>query len=47
VVALYEQSRQVETINEDFFVELQEEVARELRLMEAEEAESEALARHI
>jgi len=47
MVALYEQSRQVETVNEDFFVELQEEVARELRLMETEEAESEALASHI
>jgi hypothetical protein len=47
VVALYELSRSVETISEEFFTELQEEVARELRLMEAEEAESESLARHI
>jgi len=47
VAALYELSRSVETINEEFFTELQEEVARELRLMEAEEAESESLARRI
>jgi hypothetical protein len=47
VVTLYEKSRQVETINEDFFIEFQEEVARELRLLEAEEAESEALAGHV
>ena len=46
VAALY-LSRPTETINEEFFAELQEEVARELRLMEAEEAESEALARRI
>jgi transposase len=31
------------TINEEFFVELQDEIARELRLMETEEAESESL----
>jgi transposase len=47
VADLYELSRSVKTINEEFFVELQEEVARELRLMEIEEAESESLARHI
>ena len=47
VAALYELSRSVETISEEFFTELQEEVARELRLMEAEEAESESLARRI
>jgi transposase len=35
------------TINEEFFTELQDEIARELRLMEAEEAESESLARRI
>jgi hypothetical protein len=44
VAELYELSRQVETINEELFTELQEEVTRELRLMDAEEAESEALA---
>ena len=47
VVTTYELSRSVETISEEFFAELQEEVARELRLMETEEAESESLARHI
>ncbi len=35
------------TLNEEFFTELQDEVARELRLMEASEAESESLARRI
>jgi hypothetical protein len=35
------------TLNEDFFTELQDEVARELRLMEASEAESESLAHRI
>src|SRR5208283_205370 len=34
-------------INENFFVELQDEVTRELRLMEAEEAESELLEQRI
>jgi transposase len=35
------------TLSEEFFVELQDEVARELRLLEASEAESEALAHRI
>jgi transposase len=35
------------TLDEEFFNELQDEVARELRLMEASEAESESLARRI
>jgi transposase len=35
------------TINEVFFVELQDEIARELRLMETEEAESESLESRI
>jgi transposase len=35
------------TLNEEFFTELQDEIARELRLMEASEAESESLARRI
>jgi transposase len=35
------------TLNEDFFTDLQEEVARELRLLEVSEAESESLARRI
>jgi len=35
------------TLNEAFFTDLQDEVARELRLLEASEAESESLARRI
>ena len=38
---------QQRTINEEFFVELQDEIARELRLMETEEAESESLENRI
>ena len=34
-------------LNEEFFVDLQDEIDRELRLMEAEEAESKALDRRI
>lgn len=34
-------------VNEDFFADLQDEVARELRLVEAEEAEAEVVARRI
>jgi len=34
-------------VNEDFFTDFQEEAARELRLMEAEEFEAEALAKRI
>jgi hypothetical protein len=40
--ALYELSRPSSGVDEGFFADLQEEIARELRLMEAEEAESEA-----
>lgn len=46
VVAIY-LSQSVETIDEEFFTELQEEIARELRLMEMEEAESESLFQRI
>ena len=35
------------TINEEFFVELQDEIARELRLMETEEVESESIESRI
>lgn len=35
------------TLDEEFFIDLQDEVARELRLLEASEAESESLARRI
>jgi transposase len=40
-------AEQATTINEEFFVELQDEVARELRLMETEEAESESIESRI
>jgi transposase len=40
-------AEQAMTINEEFFVELQDEVARELRLMETEEAESESIESRI
>jgi transposase len=35
------------TLDEEFFIDLQDEVARELRLLEVSEAESESLARRI
>jgi len=44
VAAVCELSLPAGTINEEFFTELQDEIARELRLIEAEEAEAEALA---
>ncbi len=47
MAALYELSRTVETINEEFFGKLQGEIARELRLMKPEEAEPESLPRWI
>jgi transposase len=47
VAAVCELSRPAGTVNEEFFTELQDEIARELRLMEAEEAESESLAHRI
>lgn len=40
-------AEQAMTINEEFFVELQDEVARELRLMETEEVESESIENRI
>jgi len=45
--ALYELSRGAGSTNDDFFADLQDEIARELRLMEAAEAESEALSQRI
>jgi transposase len=45
--AIYEKSRVTGAIDDDFFEALQDEIARELRLMEAEEAESEAIAQRI
>ena len=47
LVALYEQSMPAGMINEDFFNDLQEEMACELRLMEAEEAEAQRVAERI
>jgi len=44
---LYKLSRSVGTIDEDFFAALQDEMSRELRLMEVEEAESEAIAKRL
>jgi len=44
---IYEKSRSTGAIDDDFFAALQDEIARELRLMEAEEAESEAIAQRL
>jgi transposase len=44
---IYEKSHSTGAIDDDFFATLQDEIARELRLMEAEEAESDAIARRI
>jgi len=47
VASVCELSRPAGTVSEEFFQDLQDEIARELRLMEAEEAESESLAHRI
>jgi transposase len=47
VASVCELSRPAGTVNEEFFQDLQDEITRELRLMEAEEAESESLAHRI
>jgi transposase len=44
---IYEKSSSTGAINDDFFAALQDEIARELRLMEVEEAESEAIAQQV
>jgi transposase len=44
---IYEKSRSTGAIDNDFFAALQDEIARELRLMEAEESESEAIAQRL
>jgi len=44
---LYKLSESVGTIDENFFAALQDEMSRELRLMEMEEAESEAIAKRL
>lgn len=40
MLALQELCQAARSLDEDFFVDLQDEMDRELRLMEAEEAES-------
>jgi transposase len=47
VATLYLASSSVGMVDNDFFITLQDEVARELRLMEIEEAESAAIAKRI
>jgi len=47
VAMIYERSRLSGTINDDFFAALQEEIGRELRLMETEEAESQSITRRL
>jgi hypothetical protein len=47
VAEVCELSRSAGTVDEEFFTDLQDEIARELRLMESEEAESESLAQRI
>jgi transposase len=47
VAAVCQLSMAAGTLNEEFLIELQDEVARELRLLEVSEAESESLARRI
>ena len=47
VASVCDLSRSASTVNEDFFTDLQDEIARELRMLESDEVESEALARRI
>ena len=47
VANIYELSRPVGTIGNDFFGDLQEEISRELRIMEILEAESEVIAKRL
>jgi len=47
LAAVCELSEPTGTVNEEFFMDLQDEIARELRMLEADEVESEALARRI
>jgi len=47
VATVCELSGPVGTVNEEFFTDLQDEIARELRMLEADEAESESVARRI
>jgi transposase len=47
VATVYEMSRSSGSVDDDFFTDLQDEIARELRLMEIEEAESDTIAQRI
>ena len=47
VAALYKESSSIKTIDNDFFSALQDEISRELRLMEIEETESAAIAKRL
>jgi len=47
VAALYKASSSIKTIDNDFFSALQDEISRELRLMEIEETESAAIANRL
>jgi transposase len=47
VATIYTLSHSAGTINDDFFAALQEEIGRELRLMETEEAESESITQRV
>ena len=47
VAALYKASSSIKTIDNDFFSALQDEISRELRLMEIEETESAAIAKRL
>jgi len=47
VATLYKASSSVGTIDDDFFSALQDEISRELRLMEIEETESAAIAKRL
>jgi len=47
VATVCELSGSTGTVNEEFFTDLQDEIARELRMLESDEIESEALARRI
>jgi len=47
IATIYEMSRSSGAVDDEFFADFQDEIARELRLMEAEEAESDAIARRI
>jgi transposase len=47
VATIYELSRSAGTMNDDFFAALQEEISRELRLLEVEEAESESITQRL